>query len=60
VIGLWQPEDGCLVYCAECTALRREDIPDCFCGETAYTYEPPPVELCPEPVVPNYDLREAA
>ena len=29
-------ETGTLVLCAECTAMRREDIPECWlCGATA-------------------------
>jgi hypothetical protein len=46
------PEDdtALLVLCVDCTAMRSEAVPECFCGATAYDVEPPvepPVERCP-------------
>jgi hypothetical protein len=39
--GLGAVADAALVYCRECSAVRSEAIPSCFCGETAYDYDEP-------------------
>ena len=31
-----------IVACVECSALRRSDVPECFCGATEIQPAPPP------------------
>ena len=53
-------ETNVLVYCADCTAMRREDNPECFCGCTAYTYELPPDSMTYEPRADSISHRSEA
>lgn len=38
-----------LVYCADCSSMRSERIPSCYCGCTSITWEPE-AEVVPFPI----------